>query len=224
MSSFITVKDLTKSYRRGRETVHALQEVSLGVEQGELVAIVGPSGSGKTTLLQQIGCIDRATKGTISIDGVEISDLPESKLDGFRSSYLGFVFQRFHLIPTLSALENVVLPLMFSEKKHRNGAQEILERVGLGDRLSHRPSELSGGEMQRVAIARALINQPEILLADEPTGNLDSENATAIWELFKELNEGGLTIMLVTHNRELATKVSRCLTIRDGRLSEPIPR
>jgi len=219
MNKMIELQNVTKIYSRGPEKVHALRNVSLTVEPGEFLAIVGPSGSGKTTLLQLIGCMDRPTEGKININGKEVSGLNEAALTGFRSESIGFVFQQFFLIPTLTALENVELPMLFGTKKnHRSDARELLRRIGLGDRLNHRPSELSGGEMQRAAIARALINSPEIILTDEPTGNLDSENANNILRLFKELNSQGQTILMVTHNTELAAQARRVVQLKDGQL------
>lgn len=219
MNKMIELQNVAKIYSRGPEKVHALRNVSLTVEPGEFLAIVGPSGSGKTTLLQLIGCMDRPTEGKIKINGKEVSGLNEAALTGFRSDSIGFVFQQFFLIPTLTALENVELPMLFGTKKnHTSDARELLRHIGLGDRLNHRPSELSGGEMQRAAIARALINSPEIILTDEPTGNLDSENANNILRLFKELNSQGQTILMVTHNTELAAQARRVVQLKDGQL------
>jgi putative ABC transport system ATP-binding protein len=217
MTSVVDLRDVRKSYRRGREDVHALRGISLSVNQGEFVAIVGPSGSGKTTLLQMIGCVDRPTTGSVNVAGREVSTLPEKVLTEVRARLMGFVFQQFFLLPTLTALENVQLPGLFARGENvGTRAGELLERVGLSGRLGHRPTELSGGEMQRVAIARALVNRPRVLLADEPTGNLDTENARLIMNLFSELNREGQTILMVTHNPELAAGTRRQVRMRDG--------
>lgn len=219
MNNMIELQDVTKTYPRGREQVRALRGFSMAVEGGEFLAIVGPSGSGKTTLLQLIGCVDGPTSGRVLVNGEDVSNFSESRLTSFRARTIGFVFQQFFLLPTLTALENVELPGLFArEKERQHRARELLERVGLGDRIAHRPSELSGGEMQRVAIARALINKPKILLADEPTGNLDSENAKIILRLFQELHSQGQTILMVTHNSELATAAQRVVQLKDGKL------
>lgn len=224
MNDVIELKAVTRSYQRGSETIRAVNDLTLSVAPGEFVAIVGPSGSGKTTLLNLIGCVDKPDGGTLRIDGEETSGLNEAGLTTIRARKIGFVFQQFFLLPTLTALENVQLPAVFQ----RNGdcaerAAQLLERVGLSQRIHHVPKELSGGEMQRVAIARALINGPKILLADEPTGNLDSHNADAILKIFRELNASGLTILMVTHNAELAQQASQLITLRDGQL-DPVNR
>lgn len=216
----IVLEGLTKEYPRGRERVQALKGLSLKIKAGEFVSIVGPSGSGKTTLLQMMGCLDRPSSGRLFIDGEEVNRLPDARLTAFRAEKIGFVFQQFFLIPTLTALENVGLPGLFSRSKKPGiaRARELLERVGLKDRMNHRPTELSGGEMQRVAIARALLNHPKILLADEPTGNLDSENAERIMDLFAEFHRQGLTLLMVTHNLDLAAQAGRMVRIKDGAL------
>lgn len=220
MSNVIELKAVTRSYQRGSETIQAVNDLTLSVAPGEFVAIVGPSGSGKTTLLNLIGCVDKPDGGTLRIDGEETSGLDEAGLTKIRARKIGFVFQQFFLLPTLTALENVQLPAVFQ----RNGdcaerAAQLLERVGLSQRIHHLPKELSGGEMQRVAIARALINEPKILLADEPTGNLDSQNADAILKIFRELNASGLTVLIVTHNTELTREAGRVVRLRDGQLA-----
>ena len=220
MNNVIQLSAVTKSYQRGSETIRAVNGLTLSVAAGEFVAIVGPSGSGKTTLLNLIGCVDKPGNGTVRIDGEDTSGLNEAGLTRIRARKIGFVFQQFFLLPTLTALENVQLPAVFL----RNGdssarAAELLERVQLGKRAKHLPGELSGGEMQRVAIARALINAPKILLADEPTGNLDSHNAEAILKIFRELNASGLTVLIVTHNTELAASANRVIVLRDGNVS-----
>ena len=220
MNNVIELNAVTRSYQRGSETIRAVNGLTLSVAAGEFVAIVGPSGSGKTTLLNLIGCVDKPGNGTVRIDGEDTSGLNEAGLTRIRARKIGFVFQQFFLLPTLTALENVQLPAVFL----RNGdssarAAELLERVQLGKRAKHLPGELSGGEMQRVAIARALINAPKILLADEPTGNLDSHNAEAILKIFRELNASGLTVLIVTHNTELTREAARVVSLRDGRLA-----
>jgi putative ABC transport system ATP-binding protein len=209
---------LTKIYPRGREEVRALEQVSFDIAGGDFVAIVGPSGAGKTTLLNLIGCMDAPTSGTLRIDGREVQELSECDRTRFRRDRIGFVFQHFSLIPTLTVGENVALPALFAGRDGRKRATDLLDKVGLSHRVHHRPSELSGGEMQRAAIARALINQPAILLADEPTGNLDSATGEHIVNLFRQLNDDGLTLVVVTHNQALASVARRLIEIRDGRL------
>lgn len=216
----IMLEGVSKTYRRGNEDVRALQDISLTVYTGEFMAVVGPSGSGKTTLLNLVGCMDNPTTGRISIFGKDVSGLKDGQLTQIRRKAVGFVFQQFFLIPTLTALENILLPSIFgkSNRSRENKAFELLGIVGIQDRAHHTPVELSGGEMQRVAIARALINEPRILLADEPTGNLDTENAMHIAMLLKKLNADGLTIVLVTHNAELTWLASRVVRMRDGKM------
>ncbi len=217
MSELISIENVSKEYVRGVETVKALRDVTLSVQAGEFVAITGESGSGKTTLLQLLGCMDTPTRGSILITGQETSGFSDKELSVFRSKTVGFIFQQFLLIPTLSALENVELPAFFGRTSQGpERAKEFLELVGLRDRMTHYPHELSGGEMQRVAIARSLINRPKILLADEPTGNLDSKNAESIMRIFGELNAQGQTILMVTHSQELAAKAKRRISMRDG--------
>ena len=217
MSEVIRLDGVTKNYRRGRETIRAVNSVALKIEAGEFVAIVGPSGSGKTTLLNLLGCVEKPDAGSVHIDNADASAANEKELTNIRARKIGFVFQQFFLLPTLTARENVLLPSVFLRNGTAEGrADELLGQVGLRDRAEHLPVQLSGGEMQRVAIARALINNPRILLADEPTGSLDSENAAAILEIFADLNRAGLTIVMVTHNPELAAKARRIVTLRDG--------
>ncbi len=221
MTNAIELTDVKKNYTRGSEQVHALQGVTLAVEQGGFTAIVGPSGSGKTTLLQQIGCVDRPTGGRVVVEGEDVGTLSDARLTEFRAKRIGFVFQSFFLLPTLTALENVELPALFARTTDREKrAREMLTRVGLGERVHHRPSQLSGGEMQRVAVARALVNKPKLLLADEPTGNLDSANAEAIFDIFRELNQDGLTIVMVTHNEKLARLARKVIRLTDGLIAE----
>ncbi len=215
------LKEAVKVYKRGEEKVFALQGVDLSVKKGDFLAIVGPSGSGKTTLLNILGCIDRLTHGRFFLDGRELTQESDSTLTKIRRNTVGFVFQQFFLIPTLTALENVSLPGLFSRNKKRLArAQELLKLLGLENKIRHRPSQLSGGEMQRVAIARALVNNPLLLLADEPTGNLDSKTAREVFEIFFNLNEKGLTVVVVTHNLELAKMANRIIYLEDGKIKE----
>lgn len=215
----IELKDIEKIYLRGSEKVYALRGVSFSTMPGDFISITGPSGSGKTTLLHLIGCLDKPTKGVIKIDGVEVENMKESDLLRIRRQKIGFVFQQFYLIHGLSVLENVMLPLLFARKKKGlDKITSIIETVGLKDRIYHNPNQLSGGEMQRVAIARALINDPEVLLADEPTGNLDTENSEKIFELLMSLNSRGLTVIIVTHNLELAGRAKKIIRLKDGRI------
>jgi len=215
----IELKDVVKVYQRGAEKVYALKNINLRIERGEFIAIVGPSGSGKTTLLHILGCLDKPTSGTVKFNGIEINRMSEADLLKIRRSKIGLVFQHFYLIPNLNVWENVTLPLLFSRKKtEREKIYSLLESVGLKEKIYHPVNKLSGGEMQRVAIARALINEPELLLADEPTGNLDTENSERIFELFKLLNVKGITVVIVTHNNDLARRVDRVITLRDGKI------
>ena len=226
MSEVILLKHVRKAFRRGSETIAAVDGVTLSVAAGEFLAIVGPSGSGKTTLLNLIGCIDKPDAGHVFVDGAETGTLGERALTKIRGQKIGFIFQQFFLLPTLTVRENVTLPAVFSGNGHPDShVHALLQRVGLTGRAEHLPSQLSGGEMQRVAIARALLNNPKIVIADEPTGNLDSYNAEAILAIFRELNRGGFTVVMVTHNHELASEAGRIVTMRDGRIvsaTEPV--
>jgi ABC-type lipoprotein export system ATPase subunit len=219
-----------KTYRMGELDVHALRDVSLQVARGEFIAIMGASGSGKTTLMNILGCLDRPSSGSYWLDGEEVSRMSADKRAMIRNRKIGFVFQNFNLLPRTSALENVAMPLSYTashltEKEARRRAKEVLERVGLGDRLHHEPSQLSGGQQQRVAIARALVNKPPLLLADEPTGNLDSKTGEEVLELFQELNrEEGVTVVLVTHDPHVASHAERIIYIHDGQIVEDLPR
>lgn len=222
MTAVLELDGVVKQYP-GHPPVRALDGVSLTVNRGELVAIVGPSGSGKSTLLHLIGTLDRPSEGTVTIGGHVVSTMSDRRLSAARSSLIGFVFQQFHLVPSMTALDNVATGLLYtgaSLTERRFRAYEALERVGLVHRVTHLPSELSGGERQRVAIARALINRPAIILADEPTGNLDSRTGVQIMALFHELHAQGATIVIITHDRELAEGLPRQVHIRDGRIQE----
>jgi putative ABC transport system ATP-binding protein len=219
ISAIIEAKDLTKIYRRGREEIHALKNVDFRVSEGEFVSIIGPSGSGKTALLNVLGCLDTPSSGSLRLNGVETRGLKERDLVKLRRENIGFVFQQFYLMPTLTARENIEMPLLFSKKSgNKSRIDEILQMVGLADRGDHLPGQLSGGEMQRVAIGRALINDPKIILADEPTGNLDSATSQMIFELFQDLNRKGLTLVIVTHNLDLAKKAHNVYTLKDGQI------
>ena len=219
MSSIIEAKNLIKTYRRGREEIHALKNVDFHVGEGEFISIIGPSGSGKTALLNVLGCLDTPSGGSLRLNGTETKGLKERDLVKLRRENIGFVFQQFYLMPTLTARENIELPLLFSRKNgNKKRIDDVLRMVGLSDRCDHLPGQLSGGEMQRVAIGRALINDPKIILADEPTGNLDSVNSQMIFDLFRELNRKGQTFVVVTHNTELARQAHKMYTLRDGRI------
>ncbi len=221
-SSVIRIENVTKDYYMGRNVVHALRGIDLHVERGEMIAIMGASGSGKSTLMNMLGCLDVPTSGDYYLDGVHVNDLSDNELAELRNRKLGFVFQGFNLLARTTALENVELPLLYDrsgrQRDTRALATAALEMVGLGDRLDHQPSELSGGQQQRVAIARALVSEPTVVLADEPTGNLDSHTSVEIMALFQELNRQGITILLVTHERDIARYARREVEVRDGRI------
>lgn len=219
--ALIELRDVTRIYRMGDVDVAALRGVSLDVERGEFVAVMGTSGSGKSTLMNLLGCLDRPSSGSYHLDGAEVSRLSREDLAWIRNRTLGFVFQNFNLLPRTSALENVELPLLYAgvpaAERHRR-AQAALERVGLGARLDHTPSQLSGGQQQRVAIARALVGEPKVILADEPTGNLDTATSIEVMALLQELGRGGITVMLVTHETDIASYAARNIHMRDGRI------
>jgi putative ABC transport system ATP-binding protein len=224
--AIIDLRDIEKVYTMGEEKVHALHGVSLSIERGEYVAIMGSSGSGKSTLMNLLGCLDTPTAGSYHLNGVAVEELDDTELAGIRNREIGFVFQSFHLLPRTSALQNVELPLIYagvSRTERRERARRALQRVGLGDRMGHQPNELSGGQRQRVAIARALVNSPSILLADEPTGNLDSATSQEIMDLFDELHSSGNTVILVTHEPDIAAHAWRQVQLRDGKVLSDQP-
>ncbi len=220
----IEAKEITKNYTVGDAVVRALQGVSLTVEEGEFVAIMGPSGSGKSTFMNVIGCLDRPSSGTYALNGRQTNDLSDNELAVVRNELLGFVFQTFNLLPRASAIRNVELPLLYSQRRdHKGRAREALEAVGLSERSNHRPNEMSGGQQQRLAIARAIVNQPLLILADEPTGNLDSRTSIEIMALFQELNREGKTIVIVTHEKDIAHHCKRIVRFRDGKVVSDRP-
>jgi putative ABC transport system ATP-binding protein len=215
----ISVRDLRKTYIMGLTTVHALRSISLDIKKNEYVALMGPSGSGKSTLMNLLGCLDSPTSGSYHLNGIDVSNMSDSELAEVRNKEIGFVFQTFNLLPRLTALENVALPLVYaglSRAKRTEKAMAVLDAVGLGDRVEHKPNELSGGQRQRVAIARALVNDPAIILADEPTGNLDSKTSIEIMGIFEEIHQAGNTVIVVTHENDIAAHAHRVVRLRDG--------
>ena len=219
----LELKEIYKEYHQGKLVVPVLKHVNFSMEEGEYTALMGPSGSGKTTMMNIIGCLDKATSGEFFLDGQNINQCSENEMSDIRLHKIGFVFQSFHLLPKQTALENVEMPLTYAHvprKERREKALRALERVGLADRVGFRPNQLSGGQMQRVAIARAIVNQPKLLLADEPTGALDTKSGSQVMELFQSLNEEGVTVLMITHDPEIASHARRIVTIRDGEISQ----
>jgi len=225
LSTVIRLRGIGKSYYIGTEEVPVLTHIDLDIEKGEFVSIMGPSGAGKSTLMNILGCLDRPTKGSYMLDGKEVANLNDSELAYTRNRKIGFVFQSFNLLPRLSALDNVILPMIYGnlyKDRRKERATAMLESVGLGDRIHHMPAEMSGGQRQRVAIARALINNPAIIMADEPTGNLDSKSTREVMEIFSRLYEDGKTIILVTHEMDVARYATRHVILSDGHISKDI--
>jgi putative ABC transport system ATP-binding protein len=225
MQRVIDIKDVKKSYQMGEQVVHALRGITLNIKRNEYVALMGPSGSGKSTLMNMLGCLDTPTSGDYLLNDKNVSLLIDDELAEIRNKEIGFVFQTFNLIPRLSSLENVALPLVYSGMKKSTRlakAQQVLESVGLGDRVDHKPNELSGGQRQRVAVARALVNDPSIILADEPTGNLDSKTSIEIMALFEEIHNNGNTVILVTHEPDIAEHAHRIIRLKDGEIESDI--
>jgi putative ABC transport system ATP-binding protein len=219
----IKLRDVCKDYQMGESVVRAVCGIDLSIKKGDFIAIVGPSGSGKSTMMGLVGALDLATRGEIYLDGRDIEHLGESELAQIRGKKIGFIFQTFNLLPTLTAKENVIIPMMFqnySREEKENRATELLKELGLEKRMDHLPSRLSGGERQRVAIARALANDPEVILADEPTGNLDSKTGEQVMEILKNLNKQGKTIILVTHNPEMAKQAKKIIKLKDGKIEK----
>ncbi|MGM0508691.1 MAG: ABC transporter ATP-binding protein [Fusobacteriota bacterium] len=217
----IKLKNIKKVYKNGKIKVEALKDINLHISKGDFVAIIGKSGSGKSTMMNILGCLDKSTKGQYFLDEIDVSHMDESELATVRNKLIGFVFQSFNLLPKFSALENVELPMIYSgvhAKNRHEKATWALEKVGLGDRADHRPNELSGGQKQRVAIARALVNDPKLILADEPTGNLDSKSEQEIIDIFKKLNEDGTTVVMVTHEESIAENSKRIVEFKDGNI------
>lgn len=224
-SCVISIRNLKKTYVMGSQTVHALKDINLDVNANEYIALMGPSGSGKSTLMNLLGCLDTPTAGSYVLNNRNVSELDDSELAEVRNSDIGFVFQTFNLLPRLSSQENVALPLVYSgmsKKKRMQRAADVLDSVGLGDRIDHKPNELSGGQRQRVAIARALVNNPSIILADEPTGNLDTKTSVEIMEIFEKLHASGNTIIVVTHEPDIAQHCHRIVRLRDGLVESDI--
>ena len=219
----LQLKNIYKDYQQGKMIVPVLKDINFSMEEGEYVAIMGPSGSGKTTLMNIIGCLDKPTKGEFLLDGQNVNKCTENDMSGIRLNKIGFVFQSFHLLPRQSALSNVEMPLNYAKvpkKERKERALKALDRVGLADRVDFKPNQLSGGQMQRVAIARAIVNNPKLLLADEPTGALDSKSGAQVMELFQKLNDEGVTVLMITHDPDIASHAKRVVMIRDGELRE----
>ncbi len=222
-NTIIQIKDITKFYQMGEITIKALNGLSLGIDSNEYVALMGPSGSGKSTLMNILGCLDTPTSGSYILNGTEVAEMTEDELAEVRNGEIGFVFQTFNLLPRLQAWENVAMPLVYagiSRSKRYDRAVELLDMVGLGDRTDHKPNELSGGQRQRVAIARALVNKPAIILADEPTGNLDTQTSHEIMDIFTNIHNNGNTVILVTHEEDVAQHAHRIIRLRDGKMEK----
>lgn len=219
MSNIIKIRQIIRDFQLGNETVHVLKGIDLDIERGEYLAIMGPSGSGKSTLMNLLGCLDTPTGGSYVLNGKDVSQMSDDELAEIRNKEIGFVFQTFNLLPRTTALDNVALPMVYagaSKKERTARAEEVLEDVGLSDRMDHRPNQLSGGQRQRVAVGRALVNKPSIILADEPTGNLDSKTGDEIMGLFDEIHKAGNTVIMVTHEEEIAAHAHRIIRLRDG--------
>lgn len=219
MSLVIKIRDIIRDFPLGQEIVHVLKGIDLDIEKGDYVALMGPSGSGKSTLMNLLGCLDTPTSGSYELNGTDVSNLTDDQLAEIRNKEIGFVFQTFNLLPRTTALENVALPMVYagaSKAERIKRAEQVLHDVGLGDRMDHRPNQLSGGQRQRVAVGRALVNHPSIILADEPTGNLDSKTSVEIMKLFQEIHDAGNTVIIVTHEEEIATHAHRVIRLRDG--------
>ncbi len=219
MSSVIKIRQITRDFKMGGEVLRVLKGLDLDIEKGEYVALMGPSGSGKSTLMNILGCLDTATSGTYELSGVNVSTMTDDELAEIRNKEIGFIFQTFNLLPRTTALENVALPMIYAgatKAERTKRAQKVLEDVGLGDRMDHRPNELSGGQRQRVAVGRALVNNPSIILADEPTGNLDSKTSEEIMNLIDAIHQSGNTVILVTHEEDIAQRAKRVIRLRDG--------
>ncbi|GAA0871262.1 ABC transporter ATP-binding protein [Gangjinia marincola] len=219
MSSVIKIRDIIRDFKLGQETVHVLKGIDLDIEHGEYIAIMGPSGSGKSTLMNLLGCLDTPTSGSYVLNSQDVSQLSDDELAEIRNKEIGFVFQTFNLLPRTTALDNVALPMVYageSKSARSERAAEVLTQVGLADRMDHKPNQLSGGQRQRVAVGRALVNKPSIILADEPTGNLDSKTSVEIMKLFEEIHAAGNTVILVTHEEEVAKEAHRIIRLRDG--------
>ncbi len=226
MPPIVQIVDLVKNYYMGTQTVHVLKGLNLAVEEGDFVALMGPSGSGKSTLLNILGCLDRPTAGRYYLAGVDVSQMTDDELSEIRSTYLGFIFQSYNLLPQYTVVENIELPLLYQgarlDERTRRRCIALAEMVGLGQRLDHRPLQLSGGQQQRVAIARSLVNDPHLILADEPTGNLDSKTSVEIMQMLQELNRLGKTIIMVTHENDIAAWARRVVRLRDGRIESDV--